>query len=104
MMLLPPSPGTCPICATAHAPSDPHNAGSIYYAYRFYGTRGRWPTWADAVAHCDTDMQRYWREELTKRGAWTEPPDGVEPVADPPGESFHQAIGDPNRADFGGED
>lgn len=50
MMLLPPPPGTCPICAVKHDPTWPHNAQSLYYQYRFYGIRGRWPTWADAAA------------------------------------------------------
>ena len=51
MQLLPSPPGVCPICATDHRPELPHNALSMYYQFRFYGVRGRWPTWADAVAH-----------------------------------------------------
>lgn len=49
LRLLPPKPGTCAVCAYDHAPRNPHNAQSMYYQYRFYGGRGRWPTWADAV-------------------------------------------------------
>lgn len=82
MMLLPPKEGTCPICAHPHEPEAPHNQQSLYYQYRFYGIRGRWPTWADAVAHCEPGLAALWREELTRRGAWSEPADG-EPIADP---------------------
>ena len=99
MLLLPPKPGTCPICATKHEAHLPHNAQSLYYQYRFYGVRGRWPTWADALAHCTSEMQAYWREAL--RENWTEPPEGVDPIADPPAESINQPIGDPNSHDFG---
>lgn len=101
MLLMPPKPDTCPICATEHSPEQPHNKQSLYYQYRFYGVRGRWPTWADAVAHCDPETQRLWREVLEERAAWSEPADGSDPIADPPGESFHQAIGDVNAPDFG---
>lgn len=83
LRLLPPKPGTCAVCAYDHAPRNPHNAQSMYYQYRFYGGRGRWPTWADAVAHCAPWMKRAWERELRKRNAWTEPEDG-EPIADPP--------------------
>ena len=100
MMLLPPKPGTCPICAHDHPPDYPHNCQSIYYQMRFYGVRGRWPTWADAIAHCVPELQEMWKHELGKRGAWTEPEDG-EPIADPPAESFTQTIGDPNSGKFG---
>lgn len=100
MMLLPPRPGVCPICAVDHPPELPHNAQSMYYQYRFYGVRGRWPTWADAVAHCSAVMQQQWRSELESRGAWSEPADG-QPIADPPEESICQAIGDPKSGSFG---
>lgn len=101
MMLLPPKEGTCPICATAHEPEMPHNQQSLYYQYRFYGIRGRWPTWADAVAHCTDEMKQYWEQALRDEGAWREP-DG-EPIADPPNESVRQVIGDPSAHGFGPE-
>ena len=103
MMLLPPGKEVCPICAQKHEPDQPHNAQSLYYQYRFYGIRGRWPTWADAIAHCRPDVQLAWREELTKDGHWTEPADG-EPIADPPEESVNQPIGDINSPTFGPEE
>lgn len=103
MMLLPPPAGTCPICAVKHKPEDPHNQQSLYYQYRFYGVRGRWPTWADAVAHCSDEVKQFWKEELQRASAWTEPESG-EPIADPPAESVRQPIGDINSPNFGPEE
>lgn len=102
MMLLPPKPGTCPICATKHGDNEAHNAQSMYYQYRFYGNRGRWPTWADAIAHCTPQVRRVWEQVLRERNEWTEPEDG-EPIADPPAESINQPIGDVNSPHFGPE-
>ena len=103
MMLLPPAKDTCPICATKHEAEQPHNAQSMYYLYRFYGVRGRWPTWADAVAHCSPEVKEHWERELRSRGKWTEPADG-EPIADPPAESINQAVGDISSRNFGPEE
>lgn len=102
MLLLPPAKDTCPICAEKHLPEQPHNALSLYYQYRFYGIRDRWPTWADAMAHCSEQMQTYWRGALKAAGHWTEPTHG-EPIADPIEESFHQPIGDLSTPEFGSE-
>lgn len=102
MMLLPPAEGTCPICAIKHEPEFPHNQQSIYYQYRFYEARGRWPTWADAVAHCTEQMKAYWKEALQNRGQWSEPESG-EPIADPPAESIRQPVGNINSLTFGPE-
>jgi len=104
MMLLPPARDACPICARKHPPEKPHDLGSIYYMYRFYGVRGRWPTWADAIAHCSPEMQALWKQALQGRGAWSEPEDGSEPIADPPGESINQPIGDIHSRSFGPEE
>ena len=98
MMLLPPKPGTCPVCAVEHDPRLPHNNQSLYYQYRFYGIRGRFPTWADAAAHCDSETRLLTKKILGEY--WTEPDDGG-PIADPPAESFSQTIGDPNSPGFG---
>lgn len=100
MMLLPPAPGTCAICAVNHKATEPHNCQSLYYQYRFYGIRGRWPTWADAIAHCHPKIQAAWKELLQEKGAWSEPETG-EAVADPPEESVRQPIGDINARGFG---
>lgn len=92
MLLLPPPPGTCPLCAKNHPPELPHNQQSMYWQYRFYQQVGRWPTWADAVAHCSPAMQCLWRERLEELGAWSEP-EG-EPIACPPHDAIRQAVGD----------
>jgi hypothetical protein len=102
MMLLPPPAGKCPICAVKHGPREPHNAQSLYYQYRFYGIRGRWPTWADAIAHCNPKVQADWKLLLSEGGHWTEPAEG-DPIADPPEESVNQPIGDINHRGFGPE-
>ena len=46
----------------------PHNEDSLYYQYFFYDKHGRWPTWMDALEHCDKKIKARWIEELTKRG------------------------------------
>lgn len=66
--IMPAAPGHCPDCATAHNPAQPHNAQSMHYQMVFYGREGRWPTWADAMAHCAPDVQALWTAELGKRG------------------------------------
>jgi len=66
--LLPAKPGTCPECAVDHDPKHPHNQQSLYYQYHFYADHQRWPTWADALAHCDDQMKAFWKDELQKRG------------------------------------
>lgn len=100
MLLTPPPHGTCPACAVAHGDAEAHDATSLYYQMRFFGLRGRWPTWADAIAHCSPQAQALWKRYLDEFGAWTEPADG-RPIADPPAETVRQAIGDPNARGFG---
>ncbi|HIV19452.1 MAG TPA: hypothetical protein IAC82_09155 [Candidatus Merdivicinus intestinigallinarum] len=65
-------PGTCPMCAVKHDPQMPHNRDSLTYQYKFFDEYGRWPTWADAMAHCSAEVQKIWREELEKRGVKVE--------------------------------
>jgi hypothetical protein len=83
MMLMPPPEGHCRICAVKHEPGNPHNAQSIFYGMRFKMRYGRDGTWADALAHCAPALRAAWERELRKVNAWTEPPPGVEPVAEP---------------------
>ena len=66
--LMPPSPDMCPVCACNHPPEFPHNARSLYYQTKFFMERDRAATWADAMAHCEPEMQQVWTEELRKRG------------------------------------
>ncbi len=69
VMLLGKTPeGTCPMCAVKHEPELPHNRDSLAYQYKFYDQHGRWPTWADAMAHCTPEMKAFWRKELESRG------------------------------------
>lgn len=61
-----PKPGSCQVCGTEHEEIMPHNAGSLYYQYSFFDENGRWPTWEDAMSHCDDEMKEIWRQELKK--------------------------------------
>ena len=71
--ILPCAPDVCQACAVDHAPELPHNQQSLYWQYWFYSRNNqRWPTWADACAHCTPEMFARWKSELEKRGAWTE--------------------------------
>ena len=66
--LLPPKPDACQDCAVVHQAAAPHNKDSLYYQYSFYANHGRWPTWEDAIAHCDHETRTKWTEALTERG------------------------------------
>lgn len=68
LYLLPPAPDVCQTCAVDHRPDMPHNQQSLYYQYRFYAEHGRWPTWTDAMAHCDDQMKAAWTKALAQRG------------------------------------
>lgn len=66
--MMPTAPGTCPECGVKHDPMQPHNKDSLAYQYSFYAKAGRWPTWADAMAHCDQSIKDYWKQALAERG------------------------------------
>lgn len=68
MLLLPPAPELCQVCAVKHDKGDPHDRRSLYYQLCFFETHGRYPTWDDAMRHCDAKTQRAWCKELKKRG------------------------------------
>ena len=63
-----PSPGKCPVCATEHDPKEPHDRRSLYYQSRFRRSHKRFPTWADAMAHCSELTKAAWREKLLAQG------------------------------------
>ena len=67
-MMLPPKEGTCEECAVNHDPIMPHNRDSLCYQYAFYAQHNRWPTWADAMAHCPQSIKDHWTSELNNRG------------------------------------
>lgn len=69
LFMLPPKPGLCAWCATAHAAEMPHNNQSLYYQMKFHAIYGRWPTWTDAMAHCSPAMQATWRKGLVEQMA-----------------------------------
>jgi len=69
-MLLPPHPNVCQLCGFDHEPPAPHNYQSLYYKYRFLKDHDRWPTWADACAHCSDKMKNIVKEIAEKVGAW----------------------------------
>ena len=70
LMLLPPSPGVCQMCAVDHQPDDPHDRTSFYYQTKFNMENGYPPTWLDAMAHCPLPTQIAWERELRERGLW----------------------------------
>lgn len=73
--------GHCDICGVMHDPNLPHDCTSLYYNYCFYGKFNRWPTWADASAHCKDYVITKWRESLEGLGhKWTEPGGGEKPI------------------------
>jgi len=63
--LMPPRPGACQVCATTHDPAFPHNRDSLYYQTAFKLKHNRYPTWADAMAHCTEEMKAEWTLHLT---------------------------------------
>ena len=60
--------GTCSMCAVKHEPEQPHNQKSLAYQYKFFDQHGRWPTWADAMAHCSEEIKAFWVEALLEAG------------------------------------
>ena len=70
--VLAPGPGVCRICAARHDPDEPHDRDSLYYQNRFRRRHKRFPTWADALSHCDETTRSAWREALIKRGVSSE--------------------------------
>jgi hypothetical protein len=64
MAMLPAAPDKCQICATGHSPGAPHNKESLPYQYLFEAEHHRPASWADAMAHCDLDVQLEWTNAL----------------------------------------
>ncbi|CAN5407021.1 hypothetical protein BH11PLA2_BH11PLA2_34340 [soil metagenome] len=84
MKLMPPREGHCRICAVKHEPDSAHDATSLFFQMRFKMRHKRDGTWADAVAHLPPELRMAWRRCLEEfGGVWTEPPAGVEPIAEP---------------------
>lgn len=62
------SDGKCSQCAVLHEPDQPHNNESLAFQYAFYAEHDRWPTWADAMAHCTPETQDMWKTALRELG------------------------------------
>ena len=73
LTLLSCAPDKCQACAVDHTIDEPHNQQSLYYQYWFYGQHGRWPTWADAIAHCSPKVRKLWKQALMDKKAWNQP-------------------------------
>jgi hypothetical protein len=68
MMLLPPAPGFCQVCAGDHAPEEPHNPQSLYWATANEMKGLPAPTWEDALAHVEPELRARWVAALAERG------------------------------------
>lgn len=70
MIMLPgiPKEGQCPECGVFHTPDQPHDRDSLRYQYTFYDKHGRWPSWVDAMEHCEADVKAFWTGELEAQG------------------------------------
>lgn len=66
--LVPPAPDACQICAARHAPEQPHNPESLYWATKRALAGEPRPTWRDALAHVDEPLRRSWIAALKGRG------------------------------------
>ncbi|WP_339063601.1 hypothetical protein [Tepidibacillus marianensis] len=66
--MLPAREGTCPECAVTHEEYLPHNQESLFYQYKFYNEHGRWPTWEDAMSHCNDEVKAKWIKAMKEIG------------------------------------
>lgn len=66
--VMPCRPGVCQECAVDHPATEPHNKDSLHYQYTFRAAHDRWPTWTDAIAHCDEATQERWKSALRELG------------------------------------
>lgn len=60
--------GVCLECGRDHPEWAPHDRDTLQYQYRFFDEHGRWPSWEDAMAHCDEEVRAAWASELEARG------------------------------------
>ena len=72
LKVFPPVPGACKVCATVHAPNEPHDRDSLYYQNWFYKKYRRLPSWEDAMAHCSKEEKEEFVKRLEKRGIFLE--------------------------------
>ena len=74
MVLKTPHPDACQVCAREHEAHLPHDQQSLYYQMTFHAQHGRYPTWADAMAHCSPEVKQIWTRGLAQHGIETEAP------------------------------
>lgn len=82
--ILPSPVDRCQVCGKDHQPHLYHDCQSLFYQYAFYGRHGRWPTWADACAHCTPEAVAHLKSIIAghaPRLQWSEPPEGIAPIA-----------------------
>lgn len=75
--ILPPPKDGCQECGAKHESGAPHNRDSMFYQMAFRQKHGRWPTWADAIAHCSEEIRADIKEFLEAEGLWSEPIEGM---------------------------
>lgn len=78
VIIMPPRAGVCPVCAVNHDPAMPHNRDSLYYQMRFFQANKRFPTWADAMSHCDEHTRAVWIGLLSEHGVKVDGAVGIE--------------------------
>lgn len=62
--LMPPASGYCPVCASEHDPTSPHNPQSLYWQTK-RGLEGLpMPTWEDALEHVTGELREAWESQL----------------------------------------
>ena len=66
LKMLPVKPGTCEFCAVKHGKDEPHDQQSLTYQVKFHQIHGRYPTWTDALSHCDEKTQSLWKRVLVE--------------------------------------
>lgn len=66
MVLMKPHPDACQVCAREHEAHLPHDQQSLYYRMTFHAQHGRYPTWADAMAHCSPSTNGVAPFEITE--------------------------------------
>lgn len=73
LKLLPPlNKNICEVCGSDHLSGEPHNQMMLQYQHYFFMKYSRWPTWKDAMAHCDEKTKADWTIALKERNEWSE--------------------------------
>lgn len=67
--------GQCSQCGIIHDPDAPHNRSTLAYQYSFYAEHDRWPSWADAMAHCTPEVRAGWETRLRLLGVNVDAPE-----------------------------